>query len=200
MVFDEEREYEVAVGHIVANEGALVEEDRLVDEAEGVAAGAPVIREGEGGEGREENNADGEEHRAHDVAAAVVEEDREVEEAKRVALAIAAAFRGEERPSRRRRRGTENENNTLGDEDSVRDASAAAVVDEAERVAVSVAVSASVVSEDEWGERQGENNSTSEDSSDSTSAVVVEEEKVVEEAGRVALAIAAVFRGEGEQR
>lgn len=197
MVFDEEREYVFPVGHNMVDEGALVEEDRLVDEAEGVAPGAPVIREGEGGEGKEDNNADGEEDRAHEVDAALVEDDTEVEEAKRVALAIAAVFQGEERLSRRRRRGTENENNILGVEESVRGASAAEGA--AERAAVSVTVSAPVVSEAEWRERQ-ENNSASEDSSESTSAVIVEEERVVEEAGRVALAIATVFRGEGERK
>lgn len=205
MVFDEEGEYEFPVGHNMANEGALVEEDRVVDDAEGVAADAPVIREGEGGERKEDNHADGEEGKTHEVASALVEDDTEIEEAKRVALAIAAVFHDEERLGRRRRRGTENENNTLGNEDSVRGSSAAsnaaaAAVDEPERVGVSVTVRASMVSGDEWGGREGENNSASEDVSDSTSAVVVEDERAVEEAGRVALAIATVFRSEEERR
>lgn len=109
VVFDEDKDYEVAVAHAEVEEekinaaeaGAVVEEDRVVDEAEevavvAVAAGAPVVREGEGRDGQEEDNAAGEEERVDDDAYAndgnaevVVEEDRLVDEAEEVGIAVA---------------------------------------------------------------------------------------------------------------
>lgn len=98
-MFDEDNDYEVVVAHDVEEEknnaveaGAVVEEDRAVNEGEEIA---PVVREGEGREEQEEDNAAGEEERVDDAYASdgnadvIVEEDRLLDEAEQVAIAVA---------------------------------------------------------------------------------------------------------------